>query len=142
MTDQTLVTETAATEEESTVGGEIVSGLLGAGVAMACALIPLVHIIALPLGPAIGGFVAGNRARTGARGRVIIALTIGSAETALIGTAAAVLVGLAGRSQLPSWFPSSGTLSAILAGIWVYACTLGAIGAAVSGSFARKESAS
>lgn len=126
----------------STLGGELVSGLLGAGVAMACLLPPILHLIAGPLGPFIGGFVAANRSKPGARGRAIIAVTIGTAVTGLVGTAALVLMGLAGKSQLPSWFPASGTLAMILAGVWTYATGLGAIGAAVSGALARKEPAS
>jgi hypothetical protein len=131
-----------AADTGSSIGGEFLSGLLGAAVAMACLLLPLIHLVAGPLGPAIGGFVAANRSSPGPRGRVIIAVTIGTAVTSLVGTLAMVLVGLAGRSQLPSWFPSSGTLAAILAGVWVYASTLGFIGGTVSAAFARKESES
>jgi len=123
----------------STVGTEIASGFLGAGVAIACVLPPIVHLVTGPLGPLIGGFVAANRAKPGARGRAIIAVTIGSGVAGLAGVAALVLIGLAGRSQLPSWFPTSGTLAMILAGVWTYATGLGAAGAAVSGAFARKE---
>jgi hypothetical protein len=125
--------------EESNLGSELLSGLLGAGVAMACILPPLLHLVTGPLGPLIGGFVAANRGKPGPRGRAIIALTIGTAVTALIGTLAALLVGFAGRSQLPSWFPSSGTLSAILAGVWIYSTALGAGGTAVSAAFSRRE---
>jgi protein-S-isoprenylcysteine O-methyltransferase Ste14 len=116
--------------------------LLGAGVALACLLLPLIHLIAGPLGPAIGGFVAANRSQPGGRGRAIIAITIGTAVAGLVGVAATVFVSLAGKSQLPSWFPSSGMLAAILAGVWVYGCTLGAIGASISVAIARKQSAS
>ncbi|HVW26482.1 MAG TPA: hypothetical protein VHC69_14035 [Polyangiaceae bacterium] len=125
--------------EESTFGGELVSGLLGAGVAMACILPPLLHLVTGPLGPCIGGFVAANRGKPGARGRVVIALTIGTAVTAFIGTAAEVFTSLAGKSQLPSWFPSSGTLAAILAGVWIYSTALGAAGTAVSAALSRRE---
>ena len=62
-----------------------------------------------------------------------------SLTAGLAGVAALVLIGLAGKSQLPSWFPASGTLVMILAGVWTYATGLGAAGAAVSGAFARKE---
>jgi hypothetical protein len=127
---------------ESSLGGEILSGFLGAGIAMACLLLPLIHLIAAPLGPFIGGFVAANRSNPGARGRAIIAVTIGTALTTLIAVAAQVFVALAGRSQLPSWFPSPGTLTAILCGVWIYATTLGAIGGVVSNAFARRERSS
>jgi hypothetical protein len=134
--------DSSAPAEASTLGGELLSGLLGAGVAMACLLPPILHLVTGPLGPFIGGFVAANRAKPGARGRAIIAVTIGSGVAGLAGVAAFVLIGLAGRSQLPSWFPASGTLAMILAGVWTYATGLGAAGAAVSGAFARKEPAS
>jgi hypothetical protein len=124
---------------ESSLGTEILSGLLGAGVAIACILPPLLHLITGPLGPFIGGFVAANRAKPGARGRIVIAVTIGTAVASLIGVGALVLTGLAGKSQLPSWFPASNTLAAILGGVWIYATALGAGGAAVSNAFANKE---
>lgn len=134
--------DSSAPAESSTLAGELFSGLLGAGVAVACLLPPILHLATGPLGPFIGGFVAANRTRPGARGRAIIAVTIGSAVAGLVGVAALVLIALAGRSQLPSWFPASGTLVMILAGVWTYAAGLGAAGAAVSGAFARKEPAS
>jgi hypothetical protein len=129
----------SAVNDQSTFGNELLSGLLGAGVAMACILPPLLHLVTGPLGPLIGGFVAANRGKPGARGRAIIALTIGTAVTGFIATAAAVLVSLAGRSQLPSWFPTSGTLAGILAGVWIYSTALGAGGTAVSAAFSRRE---
>jgi hypothetical protein len=123
----------------STLGSEIVSGFLGAGVAVACVLPPIVHLVTGPLGPLIGGFVAANRAKPGTRGRVIIALMVGTAISGLMAVAATVLIGLAGRSQLPEWFPASGTLTALLAGVWLYGATLAMIGTAISNSLASKE---
>jgi hypothetical protein len=129
----------SSSDPQSTLGGEVVSGLLGAGVAMACVLPPLLHLVTGPLGPFIGGFVAANRSKPGLRGRFIIAATIGTAVAGLVGVAAQVLTSLAGRSSLPSWFPAPGTLAAILVGVWIYATVLGAVGAAVSAAFGRKE---
>jgi len=123
----------------STLGAEIASGLLGAGVAIACVLPPIVHLVSGPLGPLIGGFVAANRAKPGARGRAIIAAIVGTGVAGLMAIAATVLVSLAGRSQLPEWFPSSGTLAALLCGVWLYGATLAMIGTVISGNFARKE---
>jgi protein-S-isoprenylcysteine O-methyltransferase Ste14 len=124
----------------STLGAELASGLLGAGVAIACVLPPIVHLVTGPLGPLIGGFVAANRVRVGARGRAIIAVTVGTSVAGLMAVAATVLVGLAGRSQLPEWFPAQGTLTALLCGVWLYAAILATIGTAISDAFARKES--
>ena len=129
----------ASAAEESSIGGEILSGLLGAGIALACVVPPVVHLVAGPVGPFLGGFVAANRGKPGARGRIIIALTIGCAVAGLLAVAARVFVGLAGKNELPTWFPSSGTLAAILAGVWVYATATGAAGASVSAALSRKE---
>ena len=132
-------TTAASATEGSSIGGEVLSGLLGAGIALACIVPPVIHLVAGPVGPFLGGFVAANRGKPGARGRVIIALTIGCAVAGLLAIAARVFVGLAGKNELPTWFPSSGTLAAILAGVWVYATALGAAGAAVSAALSRKE---
>jgi protein-S-isoprenylcysteine O-methyltransferase Ste14 len=127
-------------EAPSTVGREILAGLLGAGIAIGCVLPPIVHLVTGPLGPLIGGFVAANRAKPGPRGQAIIATIVGTGVAGLMAIAATVLVGLAGRSQLPDWFPSSGMLGAVLAGVWLYGAVLAAVGTAVSGAFAKKES--
>ena len=120
-------------DNQSTFGSELLSGLLGAAVSLACLLPPLLHLVTGPLGPFIGGFVAANRGKPGPRGRVVIALTIGTAVTSIVGIVAFSLVSLAGRSQLPSWFPASGTLATILAGVWIYSTALSA-GAALRSS--------
>ena len=125
----------------STLGGELVAGLIGAGIAVGCVLPPLLHLITGPLGPFIGGFVAGNRQKPSGRGTAIIAVMIGTGVAGLIGAAAQTLVALAGRSQLPHWFPSPGTLGAIVAVAWLYAAVLGAIGVTVSRSLAQKKEA-
>jgi protein-S-isoprenylcysteine O-methyltransferase Ste14 len=126
---------------EPTLGTEIVSGLLGVGIAVGCVLPPLVHLITGPLGPFIGGFVAGNRAQPGARGRIVIAAMIGTGVAAIIATAASVFVRLVGRSELPSWFPSSGTLLAIVGAIWVYGTVMAAIGTTVGSALSRRRAA-
>ncbi|HEX7669501.1 MAG TPA: hypothetical protein VF395_07960 [Polyangiaceae bacterium] len=123
----------------SSVGGEILAGLLGAGIAIGCVLPPIVHLVTGPLGPFIGGFVAANRAKPGVRGQAIIAALVGTGVAGLMAIAATVLIGLAGRSQLPDWFPSSGALGAVLAGVWFYGAVLAMVGTAVSGSFSKKE---
>jgi hypothetical protein len=125
--------------DESTLGNEVLSGLLGAVVAVGCILPPLLHLVTGPLGPFIGGFVAANRSKPGLRGRIVIALTIGTVVTSSLGTLAAALVRFVGRSQLPTWFPAPATLAAILAGVWIYSTALGAGGTAVSASFSRSE---
>jgi hypothetical protein len=123
----------------STVGRELLFGLLGVLIALACVLPPLVHLVTGPLGPFIGGFIAANQVKPGPRGRAIIACTIG-AGLAGLGAAVATAVLVLGDPP-PNWFPSKDTLSLILGGVFVYGTTLAAIGAAVSSAIARKESA-
>jgi hypothetical protein len=125
--------------EESTLLEELLAGVTGAIVTICCALPPLVHLVTGPLGPFIGGFVAGNKVSAGVRGRVIIAVSIGTGLAGILGIAAGVLLSFAQRSELPSWFPSSQTLGAILAGVWVYAAVLATAGAAVSASLKTRR---
>ena len=121
---------------------EIFAGIAGAGIAVACLLpIPIVHLVAMPLGPFLGGFVAGNMARPGARGRAIIAIIVGSGVSGVLAIAAAVLLSFAQKDELPSWFPEKGTLAGILAGVWLYEATMSAVGATVSVALARKKQA-
>jgi hypothetical protein len=103
--------------------------------------IPIVHLVAMPLGPFLGGFVAGNMARPAARGRAVIAIIVGSGVSGVLATAAAVLLSFAQKDELPSWFPAKGTLAGILAGVWLYEATMSAIGATVAVALARKKEA-
>jgi hypothetical protein len=99
---------------------EILAGIAGAAIAAACLLpIPLVHLVATPLGPFVGGFVAGNMASPGLRGRAIIAVLVGSGMAGVLGGAVALLLAFAERSELPSWFPDSATLTGVVAAVWL-----------------------
>jgi hypothetical protein len=121
---------------------EILAGFAGAGIAVACLLpIPIVHLVAMPLGPFVGGFVAGNIARPGIRGRAVIAILVGSGVSGVLAIAAALLSSFAQKDELPTWFPAKETLAAIIAGVWLYEATLSAIGATVSVALAQKKSA-
>ncbi|HEX3597182.1 MAG TPA: hypothetical protein VHU80_18870 [Polyangiaceae bacterium] len=138
-TQATGATASTADEQPTTIGGEIVSGLLGVGIAVGCVLPPLVHLVTGPLGPFIGGFVAANRSHPSSRGRIIIAGMIGVGLAGIIAIAARVFVGLVGHGELPKWFPSSGTQLVIIGGAWVYGTAMGAAGTAVSTALARKD---
>jgi hypothetical protein len=81
----------------------------------------------------IGGFVVAQRIKPGARGRAIIALALGGTLAGLIGGIAAAVVAVSEPGDLPDWFPSSGSIGVILAGVWVYAGALGALGATLGG---------
>jgi hypothetical protein len=134
------VTEPAEAEADanSGIGGEIVAGMIGSVIAIVCLLPPIVHLVLGPLGPGIGGFVAGNRVRSGARGTVVIALMVGSAFGGLLAIGATLLHKFAKQSELPSWFPEQGVLWGIIAGAFCYATVLAAIGAAIASSAKRE----
>ena len=141
-----MPTHTMPDERESvapntpSVGREVFAGVVGAAIAVACMLpIPIVHLVAMPLGPFLGGFVAGNIARPGMRGRAIIAVIVGSGVSGLLGIAAAVLLNVARKDELPTWFPSKDMLVAIIAVVWLYEATMATIGSTVSVSLARKK---
>lgn len=55
----------------------ILSGLLGLAISIGCLLPPILHFITGPLGPIIGGFVGGMRAKANWVGALIIGLTMG-----------------------------------------------------------------
>jgi len=141
--DASSPTATAtSSSSSSSIAQELVAGALGAIVAIVCALPPLLHLVTFWLGPFIGGFVAANKANPGGRGRAIIAVTIGTGLSGLIGSAAFILRSFMSKDELPSWFPGSGMLGAILAGVWVYATVLAMIGTVVSTSLSKKRASS
>src|SRR5262249_20308494 len=93
----------SAPPEASTIAGEIVAGLLGAGVSLACLLPPILHLVTGPLGPFIGGFVAANRVRPGVRAQGIVATTLATVLSTLVGTALRGVTALAAPKELPDW---------------------------------------
>ena len=130
----------SSSPQGSSLGGEVLAGIIGLGIALACVLPPVVHLLTGPLGPFFGGFVAASRAKPGPRGRAIIAVMIGTGVAGILGIGAKVFAHVAGPSELPQWFPSDGTLLAILSGIWLYGTVVSGIGTAVGGALARKTS--
>jgi len=119
-------------EKGSSLGRELVSGLMGAGVSMACILPPILHLVIGPLGPFIGGFVAANRVSATPRARVVVAVTVATALSTFVGTLLGAAASVAAQGQLPDWFPtSSARIAAIAAVVWVYAGTLAAVGTVV-----------
>lgn len=131
-----------STSKESSLGGEILAGLMGAAIALGCALPPVVHLLTGPLGPFIGGLVAGGRVAASLRGRIVIGACIGLGLSGVIGTVLAVFASLATPSELPSWFPwSSSARLAIVGVVWTYGAVLGTVGATASGSVSRRKEA-
>lgn len=116
----------------SSIGRELVSGIIGAGVSLACILPPLLHLVTGPLGPLIGGFVAANRVRLGPRAQLIVAFTIATALSGFVGTGLTVAASLAAPNELPDWFPAAPSkIVGVAVVVWIYAGTLAAIGTIV-----------
>ncbi len=131
-----------STADASSLGREIVAGFAGAGIAVACILpIPIVHLVAMPLGPFLGGFVAGNMAKPAARGRAVIAIIVGSGVSGVLAILSAILLSFAQKDELPTWFPARGTLAGIIVGVWFYEAVMAAVGATVSVTLAQKKRA-
>src|SRR5262245_31631754 len=95
----------------------------------------------MPLGPFFGGFVAGNIARPGARGRAIIAVVVGSGVSGVLAVVAAIFLSVAQKDELPSWFPARDMLAAIIAAVWFYEAVMSTIGATVAVALAKKKRA-
>jgi hypothetical protein len=120
----------------STIGRELLFGLLGVVIALACLLPPLVHLVTGPLGPFIGGFIAANQVKPGPRGHAIIAGTIGVGLTGLGVAAVSAVIVFGGPA--PSWFPSQDALGLILGGAFVYGTVLAGVGVMVSRALAKR----
>ncbi len=128
-----------ASEQQSSLGTEILAGVIGAAITMACVIPPVVHLVTGPLGPLIGGVVAGNRVK-GLRGRFVIGFTVGAVVGGLVGGVLTVVTHLATASELPSFFPTSGTVRAAIAGgVFTYGTVLATVGASLSGSIGKKK---
>jgi hypothetical protein len=135
------------TDKPSTLGAELLGGLLGAAVAVGCILPPILHLVTGPLGPLIGGFVAASRINPGTRGRAIIAVTVGTLLAGAVGAVASVIAALspatpAAGSGVPNWltgFVAGPALFSVLAIVWTYATAMAAVGTAISGALSRKR---
>src|SRR5581483_551924 len=104
--DDSVLLYAEVSMSDSSLGREIVAGFAGAGIAVACMLpIPIVHLVAMPLGPFVGGFVAGNMAKPAARGRAVIAIIVGSGVSGVLAILSAILLSFAQKDELPTWFP-------------------------------------
>lgn len=126
--------------EESSVGRELASGLIGAVVSLCCLFPPILHLVTGPLGPFIGGFVAANRVRSTPRARIVVALTIATALAGFVGTGVSIAAKIAAPNELPDWFPTTPPKIAVLAVIiWTYAGTLATLGTIVRGAVARNQ---
>lgn len=119
----------------SSVPREIGFGVVGGVVAVACFLPPLLHFVTGPLGPLIGGFLAAQQVKPAARGRVIIVACVGLVLAGIATAGALAISAFAGSGGPPDWFPKPDALALILAGVWLYASALAAVGVAASAMF-------
>jgi len=117
----------------------ILSGLIGFGICICCLLPPILHFITGPLGPLIGGFVAGTRTHANKKGAVVIGLMIGLNLTLLFilifniisGTGLSLPVNLGSYNS--SEFINMSNFSKIAAGVFLYGSLLGILGAYLGG---------
>ena len=98
---------------------------IGIGIGVACLLPPILHIVTGPLGPFIGGFVAGTKTRATPQQ----ALGTGLAMGLVIATLLSVVL---------SFFVDPGLLRFVGPGLFVYVAALGTTGAMVGGHVAMK----
>ena len=101
------------------------SALIGTGIGLACLLPPIIHFITGPLGPLIGGFVAGTKTRATAPQALGTGLSMGL-----------VIAGLA--TVALSFFLDRDALGFIGGGLFIYVATLGTAGALVGGAVASR----
>ncbi|MEW5853161.1 MAG: hypothetical protein AB2A00_30545 [Myxococcota bacterium] len=141
-----METQTEAPSEQAappaTAGQVVMAALVGVGLALVLIIPPPIHIITGPLGPLIGGMLAGSRVR--AR----------SGHAALIGAVMGVLVatgvGLVGAVVLSRVAPTEGgdggilsrlreppVMAGVLMGVWLYTTVLGFLGALLGGFIKR-----
>lgn len=106
--------------------------LIGIGITLLLLMIPVVHFVSGPLGPFIGGFIAGSKAEVVPRQ----AFTLG-------GLMGFFMVGpiLLLNSAMPTLLPEGvrEILFFISIGVMIYTAILGTLGALVGGHMARRQ---
>lgn len=120
------------------VARELMFGAVGGAIAVGCVLPPILHFVTGPFGPLIGGFFAAQQVKPQARGRVIIAATIGLMLATLFAAIAFAIATFSGSGGPPDWFPSNDLVALIILGSWLYATVLAGVGVAISAMFQAK----
>ncbi len=110
-------------------GGSVVKGVLvGFGIMVILALIPVVHFVGIPFGPFIGGYfgitAAGGYSPTPAKRALVFGGLLGSIVLLTTATAATVLTLLTDLNALWLWAP--------VAGLTFYTSSMSALGAMYS----------
>ncbi len=108
-------------------------GLIGAGIAVACLIPPIVHFISGPLGPLIGGAFAGAKVKTAGIHALVAGLTIG----VLLGLVVPVF-GVLLQAILPVSFPQE---ALVIVGIvsFFYSTALATAGAWIGAWMSRPQ---
>ena len=109
--------------------------LIGCGVALLMLLPPIIHFVSGPLGPLVGGFFGGSRARASLVG----AVGVGFCMSLFMAAPIAGLVVLGSVTDLP--LPQNIRNVLVYAGIIVVVYTgfMGTVGAAIGGATARRQ---
>jgi hypothetical protein len=120
----------------------LASGALGVGIMLLCLIPPGIHLITGPLGPGIGGFITGRRARATRREAWLIGLAMGLVFACLL-----ALVFGGAELLSPGGFSLPVGGSALVVGLIAllavtYVSLLGSGGAMIGGNLARAEQAS
>ncbi|GIW11535.1 MAG: hypothetical protein KatS3mg061_2592 [Dehalococcoidia bacterium] len=132
----------AAEQDPPRTGNPFAAGLIALAIVVACILPPILHFVTGPLGPFIGGLVAGSRVSGRPRELAIIALTVGVGLALFTGGIGGLWVAVA--SSLPA--ASAPTLSwpvlaEVSAGLLVYGALLAGLGAALAARLKRRSPA-
>lgn len=82
------------------------ASFLGLAVSIGCLLPPILHFVTGPLGPALGGFLAGSRCRCGPGGAAAVGALMGAGTAAFLAAAGVLIAGTGafGVRVLPAAF--------------------------------------
>lgn len=118
------------------LGDDVKAGVKAAGVALVALLIPVVHFVAGPLGPAVGAAVANMGRPVGMAGILRAALVEACTLTGVVAAVAAVGAWTSfGGANVPAWaaeWLTPGMVAGVLAGVFAWAGILGAAGGLVA----------
>ena len=124
------------------VGGEILAGIISAAITLGCILPPVVHLVLGPIGPGLGGFVAGNKVGPGIRGKVLIAVITGAGVGGILTAAITFLYTFASKGELPSLLNDHGLMYGLVGAAGAYATVVSFVGATIAGSMRDKKAES
>ena len=123
----------------------LLSGLMGFAISVGCLLPPILHFITGPLGPFIGGFAGGMKARANGKGAIAIGLTMGICLSLFLLLIGSLLLSFqvslpeAMNKMLGGDSLASVSLLPIVLIPFSFASILGTIGAYFGGKMVNKE---